>query len=144
MKQTIAGMMAAVFLMTGCAAIKIAREQYLTYVYPQSFDLVYLKTYETIDAQPDWAPLRTDRGNGIMEFRNTRYGNLFDYDTEHVTFVVTPVGRNETSLELDLSRSQCKGKDCLNLLKKAHEALKSLPSREEPEQQKSEDVKVAS
>lgn len=142
MKQAITVMMIMVFFVAGCAGIRIAKEDYPVYVYPQPFDLVYLKAYETVDAFPDWIPLTTDRGTGLITFRNSKYGNLFDYDAQHVAFVVKPLGRNQTSLEVDLSQSQCKEGACVKLLKSVHDVLKDLPVREAPES-KSEEAEEA-
>ncbi|PIQ87486.1 MAG: hypothetical protein COV74_00515 [Candidatus Omnitrophica bacterium CG11_big_fil_rev_8_21_14_0_20_45_26] len=121
------------FLMavTGCVHSDILEPvQYPTYVYKQPLDLVYLKTLETVDSYEGWILNPTHKAEGYIEARNVVYGNLFDRDTQYVRFVVKPVDRDRTSLEIDLDKSRCKETVCLDMLEKIHSVIDALPKRE--------------
>ncbi len=136
MKPIRIGRMLLLFLfVAGCASLKPKHLEYPVYVYEQPFDLVYLRAYETLDANNDWVPDHTDKANGIIEFRSLQYGNLFDLDKQHAYFVVKMVDRKHTSVELDPSQSKCQDDSCLELLKSVDTVLSHLPKRKEKENQ---------
>ena len=119
----------------GCAFLRLKHREYPVYVYEQPFDLVYLKTYETLDGNNEWVPYRTDKAGGIIEFRSLKYGNWFDLDQQFASFLVRMVDRKHTSVGLNTEKSKCKDKGCLELFNNVHEVLSHLPARKEKEKQ---------
>ncbi|MBI4388184.1 MAG: hypothetical protein HY582_03995 [Candidatus Omnitrophica bacterium] len=123
-----------IFLASGCASLKPKHLEYPVHVYEQPFDLVYLRMYETLDANNDWIPYRTDKAKGVIEFRSLKYANIFDLDKQNAYFIVKMVDRKHTSVEIDPSQSTCKDNSCFELLKSVHTVLSELPKRKEKTQ----------
>ncbi len=126
------------FLATGCATLKPKHLEYPVHVYEQPFDLVYLKAYETLDANSDWIPDYTDKAKGVIEFRSLKYANIFDLDKQNAYFIVKMVDRKHTSIEIDPSQSTCKDDSCFELLKSVDAVLSRLPKRKEKIQESEE------
>ena len=129
MKQILGFAFTLVFLLAGCSTIKFETRDYPVYVYHQPYDLVYLRAYETLDAAEDWIPNLTDKPKGIIEVKNTKYGNLSDADIQKAHFVITMVSRTETSVSIDPKKSKCQGDSCSKLLDSINETLSQLPLR---------------
>ena len=118
----------ALVLLAGCGIFeKQPPIKYVAYTYEQPFDLVFLKTIEILDMDNDWAFSYTAKERGIIELRNMNYENWFGVDRQHVRFVVRRVSQAETSVEIDPSSSQCKGKTCVDMLEKVNTGLSQLP-----------------
>ncbi len=134
MKKTFALLVILSCGICGCSTVQPGPETYPTYTYAQPLDLVFLKTYETLNQEPNWMPNFTDKSRGIIEFRNTLYGNLSDADVQHGRYLVKRVKADQTSVEFDPDNSKCKGDTCLKLLEKVNKALSGLPVYQQPEE----------
>lgn len=116
-------------LVSGCATKPYSPTEYPVYVYDQSFDVVYLKTYEVLDRVEDWTPLTTDKSKGHIDVKNKKYGNLFDLDIQTARFVLKMISRTQTSLTIDVDHSRCKDDACLKLLEAVDEVIVKLPKK---------------
>ncbi len=104
---------------------------YKVYTYEQPYDLVFLRTMETLDSNNDWVFSATRKELGVIEMRNTNYGNWFGVDRQYVRVLVKYVSEKETSVEIDPAHTSCKGKACTQLLEAVNEVLSALPPRPE-------------
>ena len=122
-------------LLAGCAAMRANSNDFPMHVYEQPLDLVYMKVYDTVAGTEGWVMYRTDKTNGIIEARNTIYGNWFDIDLQQLRFIVKMVSRTETSVAFDPVFAKCKGNTCLHITNKVHDVLNHLPARPKPQAQ---------
>jgi len=70
-------------------------------VYDRPYDYTFLRTLEALTSIPTWVLETTDKEKGLIVFRNTEYGHIWDRDKQTATFLVTRVSRTQTSVELD-------------------------------------------
>ena len=116
--------------------------KYKVYTYDQPYDLVYLKTLETVDASDNWAIQYTNKEQGTMEFRNIKYANPFDFDRQVANFSVKRISQLNTSVQLEPAKSRCLENECQKLLDSVDRVLSALPPKEKQEQPVSADETV--
>jgi len=82
-------------------------------------DLVYLRTMEAIELDPDWGMDHTIKEKGLIYLRNLRYSSFADSDRRRATLVLKRTGPRRTSIQLAKeSQSIVGGGELLALIKR--------------------------
>lgn len=102
---------------TTSSAVRVDHKEVMEF--PLPFDLVYLRTIEAINEDPDWEMDFTDKEKGYIVIHNQNYSSLNDADLRSAKLIVKRQGHKKTTVELAAeSRSVLGGDKILGLIKK--------------------------
>ena len=95
-----------------------AHDEVLIYSLP--FDLVYLRTLEALELDPDWDLEETEKEKGTIRVRNVNFTQFADQDKRTAVFLVKRISRGKTSVELAPESQRVLGTDRLLQLVSQH------------------------
>ena len=128
MRHWIAGVLFALITFSGCAGNpKVLPKHDDVLLYPLAYDLVYLRTIEALESVPKWEVDEMEKERGIIRVRNTDYQTPGDADQRVITFVLSRIGKRETSVQIDPDSQHVVGGDSLltNITKFMKREMKS-------------------
>lgn len=102
---------------TTSSVVKVDHKEVLDF--PLPFDLVYLRTIEAINEDPDWELDFTDKEKGYIVLHNQNFSSFDDADLRTAKLIVKRLAYQRTTVELaPESRGVSGGDTILGLIKK--------------------------
>ena len=99
-------------------------------VYPLPYDLVYLRTIESVGRHPDWELDYTEKENGVIRIHNQRYSSFADADLRYAKLIIRRLSHNKSSVQFaPESQAIVGGDEILSLIK---QSLSAEVSKRQP------------